>query len=66
MSILENSISIFAERSIDKPQINISVNTKDNQVILSIEDNAGGIEKRNIYHIFLRIQKVLEKNHLVD
>lgn len=52
LSILENSISIFAERSIEKPQINLSVNTKDNQVIISIEDNAGGIEEKYLPYIF--------------
>ena len=52
LNILENSISIFAERSINKPQINLSVNTKNNQAIINIEDNAGGIEEKYLPYIF--------------
>ena len=52
LSILENSISIFAERNIDKPQINLEVYTKDYHVIISIEDNAGGIEEKYLPYIF--------------
>lgn len=52
LSILENSISIFLERNISKAQIGLSVEAKNNQVFINIEDNAGGIEEKYLPYIF--------------
>lgn len=52
LSILENSISIFAERNIRNGQIDVVVEVKNNKVIINIEDNAGGIEEKYLPYIF--------------
>lgn len=52
LSILENAITIFAERNIEKPQIDLSVEINDNNVIISIEDNGKGIEDKYLPYIF--------------
>ena len=52
LTILENAISIFLERDTEYPKIDINMENKNDKVIVTIEDNAGGIEKENIPHIF--------------
>ena len=52
LNILSNSRDIFIQRKIKKPKIKINVSKKDNSVIITIEDNAGGIEESNIDNIF--------------
>lgn len=53
LSILENAISIFIERNIENSKIVISVEKSSNEeVIVRIEDNAGGIDEQNLPYIF--------------
>ena len=52
LTILENAISIFLERDTEYPKIDIKVENQNCKVVVTIEDNAGGIEKENIPHIF--------------
>ena len=52
LSILENAITIFVERNIEKPQIDLSVELNENSVIIFIEDNGNGIEEKYLPLIF--------------
>ena len=52
LNILSNSRDIFVQREIKKPKIEINVSKKDANVLITIEDNAGGIDESNIDNIF--------------
>lgn len=52
LSILENAISISFERNIEKVKIEINIKISNNNVIISIEDNCGGIEEIFLPYIF--------------
>ena len=52
LNILSNSRDIFIQREINKPKIKINVSKKGSGVIISIEDNAGGIDENNIDNVF--------------
>ncbi|MCK5294947.1 MAG: hybrid sensor histidine kinase/response regulator [Arcobacteraceae bacterium] len=53
LSILNNAKDIFIQRDIKKRTINITIDKVDNNSIVKIEDNAGGIEQTNTDDIFL-------------
>ncbi len=52
LNILSNSRDIFIQREIKKPKIEINVSKKGNNIIITVEDNAGGIDEDNIDNIF--------------
>lgn len=52
LSILKNSQEVFLQRDIKKPQIDITVTKEPLFLIISIKDNAGGIDKANLDLIF--------------
>ena len=52
LNILSNSRDIFIQRKIKRPKIKINVSRKGTNVIITIEDNAGGIDENNIDNIF--------------
>lgn len=53
LSILENALSIFIERNIENCRIIIYVDkTEEKELIINIQDNAGGIAEDNLPHIF--------------
>jgi len=52
LNILSNSRDIFVQREIKKPKIEINVSKKGSNIIITIEDNAGGIDESNIDNIF--------------
>jgi len=52
MNILNNANDIMLEREIKNKQIKISVFKKNNNGIVTIEDNGGGIDKNKIEKIF--------------
>ena len=52
LNILSNSRDIFVERGIKNPKIQIFVKKKNNNVFISIEDNAGGIDEEKIDEVF--------------
>jgi signal transduction histidine kinase len=52
LSILENAISISVERNIKKPKVEIKIKVITNNLIIYIEDNAGGIDEENLPYIF--------------
>ncbi|QKJ26268.1 sensor histidine kinase [Aliarcobacter cibarius] len=52
ISILSNSIEIFKEREIKEKSININIYENDNNYLINIEDNAGGIKNEIIDKIF--------------
>ena len=52
LNILSNSRDIFIQREIKKPKIKINVSKKDTTVVITIEDNAGGIDESSINNIF--------------
>ena len=52
LNILSNSRDIFIQRKIKKPKIEINVSKKSSNIIITIEDNAGGIDESSIDNIF--------------
>ncbi len=52
LNILSNSRDIFIQREIKKPKIEINISKKGNNVLITIEDNAGGIDENNLENIF--------------
>lgn len=52
LNILSNSRDIFVERSIVNPKIEIIVKKQNKNVLISIEDNAGGIDEEKINEVF--------------
>lgn len=52
LSILENAISISLERNIKKTKLEISVKIINDNLIILIEDNCGGIEEKFLPYIF--------------
>ena len=53
LSILNNAKDMFILRKIDNRIVNLSILEKDGKSIVTIEDNAGGIELEVIENIFL-------------
>ncbi len=53
INIINNSLDVFKERNIEKPEIFIKLFKKDDKNILIIEDNAGGVENN-------QLEKILE------
>lgn len=51
INIVNNSIDAFIERGIFEKDINIKLFANDSKVALFIEDNAGGIENKNLEKI---------------
>lgn len=52
LSILQNSLDAFKTRRIYKPWIEINVREIDDKVVITFEDNAGGIDKKLLSTIF--------------
>ena len=52
LNIISNSKEIAIERNIKNPVITISTNIIDNNLVISIEDNCGGIENKIFDKIF--------------
>ena len=52
LNLLKNAEDIFYTRKILNPKVFISTYIKEESIYLSIEDNAGGVEKGNIDNIF--------------
>lgn len=52
LNILDNAKDVFIEREIPFPKITINISKEENDVIINIEDNAGGIDNVNIDKIF--------------
>lgn len=52
LNILSNSRDIFVERGVQNPQITLVVKKQNKNVLISIEDNAGGIDEEKIDEIF--------------
>lgn len=52
LSILNNAKNIFIERKVDNPKVLISINNIENNVVLTITDNGGGIINKEINDIF--------------
>lgn len=52
LSLLDNAKDVCIEREVSSPKINIHISHKNHQVIIDIQDNAGGIESDYIDKIF--------------
>jgi signal transduction histidine kinase len=52
LSILHNAIENFAVNKISRPSLHLSIYTDDTYVILSIQDNGGGIRTKRLESIF--------------
>jgi len=52
MNIVNNAKDAFATNPVEKPEIYINAIIEDEHVILSIEDNAGGIDENIIGKVF--------------
>ena len=52
LNIIKNSIDNFVERKINNPTIMINVYEDNNQFIIQISDNGGGIEEKILANIF--------------
>jgi C4-dicarboxylate-specific signal transduction histidine kinase len=50
--ILNNAKDVLVDREIEKKQLNISIYTQDNNAIIDITDNGGGIEEQYFDKIF--------------
>ncbi len=48
INIINNSLDVFIDRNIEKPEIFIKLFRKDDKNILMIEDNAGGVENNQL------------------
>ena len=51
INIINNSLDAFKERNIENPEIYIKLYKEKEKIILVLEDNAGGIEDKNIEKI---------------
>jgi two-component system, sensor histidine kinase and response regulator len=51
INILSNSIDVFIERKINNRVLSMKLFDKDSKLVLFIEDNAGGIENKNLEKI---------------
>lgn len=52
LSIVQNSVDIIRSASIQKPFVNITLYKKENYIVLTVCDNAGGIKSSSIDDIF--------------
>jgi len=52
LSILNNAKNIFIQRKVHNPKVLISINNIDNNIVLTITDNGGGIINKEINDIF--------------
>lgn len=52
LNIISNAKDILIERNIKKPKIEINIESKGVLSIITIKDNAGGIEEKNLEQIF--------------
>ena len=52
LNILQNAVDILGENNISSPSIKIKTFTQENYYIVTIEDNGGGIDDKNINKIF--------------
>ncbi len=52
INIVNNAKDIFVERNIENPTIILNLSKNKDRVFISIEDNAGGVPKSVINHIF--------------
>ena len=52
LNIISNATDILVERKIEKPKIEITITAKGLQSIVTIKDNANGIDEKNIESIF--------------
>ncbi|MCW9026384.1 MAG: response regulator, partial [Thiovulaceae bacterium] len=52
LNILSNAMDALLLNNIKKPKIDISINQLNNVALISIEDNAGGIDADIVEHIF--------------
>lgn len=50
--ILNNAVAALSQNKIEKKIIAITISQEDNRNILSIQDNAGGIEKKHLLQVF--------------
>lgn len=65
LSILQNSLDAFRINKINEPFIKINISTKDDDVIMSFEDNAGGINDDLLLDIFeLNKENEIKSNNL--
>jgi len=52
LNLISNAKDILNQREIDKPKIDVVVDVIENDVVITVEDNAGGIEDEYIDLIF--------------
>ncbi len=52
LNIISNAVDILVQREIGNPKIDIKIYMKDENIILSIMDNAGGVDEGNISKLF--------------
>ena len=52
INIINNATDVLIEREIDKREVWINVDSSDEEITISVEDNAGGIESDIIEKIF--------------
>ncbi len=50
--ILNNAVAALSQNKIEKKMISITISREDNRNILSILDNAGGIEEKHLLRVF--------------
>lgn len=62
INIINNAIDELVARKIENPYIKISISEQDNNLITTVEDNAGGIEVNPINKIFEPFYTYKKKN----
>lgn len=63
MILLDNALEIFEERKTKNPTINITLENFNNSLILSLEDNGGGVKIEPINSIFNTFITTKEKSN---
>lgn len=62
INIINNAKDILLEKNLDEPWVSIELEEKNNFVYIYIEDNAGGIPKQNLSHIFEQYYTTKDKD----
>ncbi len=52
LNLITNARDVLLERSIEEPKIEIKVEKRDGEIEISISDNGGGVDEKNLDRVF--------------